>query len=585
MLTRHNPFIKVPTFLCLCGLAFWIPPRLNADSVSTTGVQFLKIPAGVRGAGMGGMFTAVADDVSTTYWNTAGLAQLDKIELNLLHVSYFAGTNYEFAGFALPLRPGSTLGLSTSFDFIPSFNSTNNPSAIPGSANDLALVLGYGQEFGENFSLGIGGKYISSNLVNFSATGIGFDAGLLFYTSQRDWTLGLSVQNVGQVSNFGQYSSQEKLPTVYRGGLAYRFQPQKPTHFLLGVDVEKPIDGDLILHTGGEAWLGLQNISVGFRAGYAFNPLNQDLGSTAGASLGAGVRYGGFELNYALVPFGILGDTQRFSFTYRFGTEEAAAPQPKPGEKLSAMNIKPQIADYQTGTIKEATIDLKPQARTDIKNWSLDITDTKGNVLRSYVGKGVPPKQIAWDGKDNNGNVVTGAVFSNVNFRTVDAGGQQVVASEPIFQVAQASSREAPLTASLTAQPREFVPPSLPENVQPLGMSGVVKTPSVAFGEKSFRINAGYLNYLNQVAKLIRKYPNAKVYIEGHAYDEGTEREALALSQNRADSVLRYLVETGKVSPDNLYSRGHGTSAPVDLGDTEEARAKNRRVDIVVLTK
>jgi len=167
----------------------------------------------------------------------------------------------------------------------------------------------------------------------------------------------------------------------------------------------------------------------------------------------------------------------------------------------------------------------------------------------------------------------------------VDAGGQQVVASEPIFQVAQASSREAPLTASLTAQPREFVPPSLPENVQPLGMSGVVKTPSVAFGEKSFRINAGYLNYLNQVAKLIRKYPNAKVYIEGHAYDEGTEREALALSQNRADSVLRYLVETGKVSPDNLYSRGHGTSAPVDLGDTEEARAKNRRVDIVVLTK
>jgi len=120
---------------------------------------------------MGGMFAAVADDVSTTYWNTAGLAQLDNIEINLLHVSYFGSTNYEFGGFALPLQPGSTLGLSGSFDFIPSFNSTNNPLAPLGSANDIAVALGYGQKFGDNFALGVGGKYISSNLVGSGASG------------------------------------------------------------------------------------------------------------------------------------------------------------------------------------------------------------------------------------------------------------------------------------------------------------------------------------------------------------------------------------------------------------------------------
>jgi len=49
--------------------------------------------------------------------------------------------------------------------------------------------------------------------------------------------------------------------------------------------------------------------------------------------------------------------------------------------------------------------------------------------------------------------------------------------------------------------------------------------------------------------------------------------------------VLRYLVEKGKVSPDNLYSRGHGSSSPIDTSDTEEARNKNRRVDIVILSK
>ena len=565
-------------------LAF--PPLVFSDSVSTTGVQFLKIPAGVRGAGMGGMFTGVADDISTTYWNTAGLSQLKNIELNLLHVSYFAGTNYEFGGFGLPIGQGGALGLSASLDFVPSFNSTNNPAATPGSANDLALAVGYGQTFGENFSLGIGGKYISSSLVNYSASGAAGDAGLLLYTKQKDLTLGLSVQNVGQVSNFSQFSSQEKLPTVYRGGLVYRFQPEQPTHFLVGIDAEKPIDGDVVFHAGGEVWVGSPDFAAAFRAGYNFNPLNQDLGSTVGASIGAGVKFTGFELNYALVPFGLLGDTQRFSLTYRFGMEGKGNEAQAPIEKTVAVDIKPQISDYKTGTLKQATFDLKPQARTDIKNWTLEITDPKGNILRTYTGKGVPPKQIAWDGRDNTGNVVTGGIFANYNFRTVDTRGQQVIASEPIFKVAQASAREGQASALASLSPMEApAAPELPENVQPLGMSGVIKIPSVSFSEKSSRVNPDLYNYLHQVARIIRKYPNARVYIEGHAFDEGSEREVLALSQNRADSVLRYLVEKEKVSPDNLYSRGHAASAPLDSGDTEIARFHNRRVDIVILTK
>ncbi|HJT25395.1 MAG TPA: PorV/PorQ family protein, partial [bacterium] len=416
---------------------------------------------------MGGMFTAVADDVSTMYWNTAGLAQLNNIELNLLHVVYFADTNYEFLGAALPLQPGSTLGLSAAFDYVPSFNSTNNPSAIPGSANDLAVALGFGQTFGDNFALGIGGKFISSNLVTYSAVGEAMDAGLLLYTQNKDLTLGLSVQNVGQISNFSDYSSQEKLPLVYRAGLTYRFQQPGPFHFLVGVDLEKPIDNDAVVQTGTEFWWGDKSFAVAVRGGYSFNPLNQDLGSDVGASVGAGLRVSDFELNYALVPFGVLGDIQRFSLTYRPGFE-GSAEQPQK-QKVSAVDIKPQIADYQTGTLKQATFDIKPQARTDIKNWTLEITDPKGNVIRSYSGKGVPPRQIAWDGKDSNGNVVAGGIFANYNLRTVDVRGQQVVASDPIFKVGKVSAKEAPLLASVSMEPGVFSAPSIPESIQPVG--------------------------------------------------------------------------------------------------------------------
>lgn len=571
-------------FSFLAGLlVLGAPFHCFSDTVGTTGVQFLEVPTGVRGAGMGNTFAAIADDVTTTYWNTAGLANLDKLEFNALYVSYLASINYGFGGVAIPIQPGSTIGLSAAFDFVPTFNSTNNPLATPGSANDLALSLGFGQSLGDNLDIGIGGKFISSNLVTYSATGEAVDAGVLIHTKQKDLTLGLSVQNVGQISNFTNYSAQEKLPLIYRAGIAYRFQPKEPTHFVIGVDVEKPIDSDPIYHAGGELWVGDKTIAAAFRAGYSLNALNQDLGGTTGASLGAGVKITSFELNYALVPFGVLGDTQRFSVTWRLEPGEEGGSAQAQKIKMNAIAIKPQISDLQTGTLRQATFDVKPQARTDIKNWSLDITDRKGNLLRTISGKGVPPKQISWDGRDANGNVVNGGLYANYNFRTIDARGQEVSASNAILKVAEVSEREAPMVASVSANARIFSVPSLQAEVRPT--SGVIKPPSITFDGDKDRLSPAFYNYLDKVAKLIRKHPTSRIYLEGHAYQEGTEQKEQSLSQNRADSVLRYLVEKGKVSPDNLYSRGHGSTSPIDTSDTEEARSKNRRVDIVILAK
>ena len=529
---------------------------------------------------MGGMFTAVADDVSTTYWNSAGLAQLNNIEINLLHVNYFSSLDYEFAGVALPIQPGSVFGLNAVIDFVPSFNSTSNPEAIPGNANDFAIDLGYGQSFGENLSLGIGAKFISSTLLTYSATGEAMDAGLLLYTKDRDWTFGLSVQNLGQFSHFASYASQGNLPLDYRAGLAYRFKPRQPTHFLLGVDLEKPSDSDFIVHTGGELWYGGKSFAVAVRGGYSFDPLNQDLGGEAGASAGVGVRYAGLELNYALVPFGLLGDTQRFSITYRFENDEKPhTPKVAPAE--AAVESQIEAGNKQEGTVKQATFNIKPQLRTpDIQNWTFDITDPKGAVLKSYTGRGLPPRQIVWDGKDSFGNVVPGAISANYHFQSMNARGEQFTATDSIDSVNGVTLRQITLgtTAILAA-------PTLPKSARPSGISGEVQVPSVPFGEGSFQLNLGDLEYLNEVASLIRQYPNSRVYIEGHAYDEGNEKQVLALSQNRADAILRYLIEKGNVSPDNLYSRGHGAADPLDTSDKLEARGKNRRVDIVILTK
>ena len=223
----------------------------------------------------------------------------------------------------------------------------------------------------------------------------------------------------------------------------------------------------------------------------------------------------------------------------------------------------------------------------------MEITDPKGNVVKRFTGKGVPPKQITWDGKDDAGNIVTGGIFSSYNLKTVDRKGQQVIASEPIFKLSGAG--EARTTALQAIDPTLLAaagiqaagaprPSILPETVQPMGPSGVIKAPSLLFKARSSRLGS-FDAYLDQIVKIIKKYPNSRVYIEGHAYAEGTETANIQLSQERADAVLRYLVEKGKISPTNLYSRGHGSSAPLDTRHIEEARRQNRRVDIVILTK
>ncbi len=562
---------------------FVCPSLCQADSISTSGVQFLQIPTGVRGAGMGGAFTAVADDATASYWNSAGLSQLEHFQINLQHIAYLAGTNYEFIAGALPLKPGSTLGLSASYDYVSPFNSTNNPSAVPGSASDLAVDLGYGQTFSPNVSLGMGAKFINSNLLTYSATGEALDGGILLSTDQRDFSLGLSVQNIGQLSSFSQYSAQEYLPMTYRVGLAYRFQPRNTPQLTLAFDWLKSIDSDPVYAGGGEFCFEMDRVSFALRGGYSFDDSNQDLEGLSGASLGAGVKFQGWELDYALIPFGTLGNTQRFSITFELIPEDKKQPLPSP----VSVHVQPSVADTKTGSIQQATIELKPSARTEINNWTLEITDPKGNILRTYAGKGVPPREIAWDGKDSTENVVAGGIFARYNLRTVDTKGQEVTARGALFEVSplQVNERERPNSATeILTHVKPGIPP-LPSTVQPLGLSGVLKIPSIPFEEGRSVLQRSFEPYLDQVAQLIRKYPHARVYIEGHSDGEGNEEESLRLSQYRADAVMRFLVEGPKISPANLYARGRGSAGAIGVSGTELAHQRNRRVEIIILTK
>lgn len=87
---------------------------------------------------------------------------------------------------------------------------------------------------------------------------------------------------------------------------------------------------------------------------------------------------------------------------------------------------------------------------------------------------------------------------------------------------------------------------------------------------------------LEQVAKVLRENPTLKVRVEGHTDSTGKPDFNRTLSERRAEAVRKFLVAAG-VEEERLISEGYGPDRPVDTNATEQGRAKNRRVDFVIL--
>lgn len=87
---------------------------------------------------------------------------------------------------------------------------------------------------------------------------------------------------------------------------------------------------------------------------------------------------------------------------------------------------------------------------------------------------------------------------------------------------------------------------------------------------------------LENLAKILNKYPDTNVLIEGHTDITGTADHNLVLSKDRARSVAGYLAVQNVGTP-RFTTMGYGASQPVATNDSSEGRQANRRVDIAVM--
>lgn len=96
----------------------------------------------------------------------------------------------------------------------------------------------------------------------------------------------------------------------------------------------------------------------------------------------------------------------------------------------------------------------------------------------------------------------------------------------------------------------------------------------------SDRLDANQLQQINAQARYLLEHTNARIRLEGNTDNLGSREYNIALGYRRAQAVARVLAQQG-VSQNRMATVSYGKEKPAALGDSEEARAKNRRVNLV----
>lgn len=291
----------------------------SSGAAGTTSAAFLKLPDGARAEAMGGAAAAGVEGSEAMFWNPAGLARLgpEAPQDVSLDYSQLLGTTYSGgAAYARPLGALGAIGASLAYFS----QSAQTAYSATGDAtgnftpNDFALAAGYAHRVGI-VNLGGALKLIRSSLADVSGTtaALDFGAQALHVGDVGDGPLdaGLAFQNLGPAMKLGGAASP--LPFSIAGGILWHAS----SFANLALDLHFPVDDDPYVSFGLEGVYAQPKWKGFLRMGYDQSH-SRDVDGLSGLTAGAGLDLQKFRMDYAWVPFGDLGTTNRISLAFRF---------------------------------------------------------------------------------------------------------------------------------------------------------------------------------------------------------------------------------------------------------------------------
>ncbi|MBK8502333.1 MAG: OmpA family protein [Saprospiraceae bacterium] len=117
--------------------------------------------------------------------------------------------------------------------------------------------------------------------------------------------------------------------------------------------------------------------------------------------------------------------------------------------------------------------------------------------------------------------------------------------------------------------------------VDPIRVNTRISMDPIFFMRGNDRILSGSYSELDRLAQILEQHSNIQVNINGHTDNIGDSWALYQLSENRAIAVKRYMVQSG-IPSFRIKTKGYGPSKPITDNSSEDQRAKNRRVEVVI---
>ncbi len=324
------------SFLIVAVLLLFSPDLFSGITLTKYAGSFLEKGVGARPFAMGGAFTALSEDVTSIYWNPAGLVNIKKLEFHGMHAERFSGiVNWDFGGIAVRVNEHTSLGIGyfrLGIDGIP-LTKLTDPSQELGEIiiddngreirnipyaykyvndSESAFFFSFARKKNEKVYYGGNIKFLYKTVGDYDAWGLGFDIGVVCKPLDS-LRLGLLISDGTSTVLAWNTGRRELILPHLRIGSAYSFK-YSFLQFIPVFDVRMNFENressqikinlvGINVHTG---------LEIRFKKLLAFR-----LGSDRGLfTAGSGITLSNFRIDYGFSRHTELGNTHRISLTY-----------------------------------------------------------------------------------------------------------------------------------------------------------------------------------------------------------------------------------------------------------------------------
>ena len=323
-------------FLLLCitqVIDAQILPTFGDSRTGGSGMQFLKISPDAKALSMGGTGVSTSNDLSSIYWNPAGITSMDtaRVHFFLSNTKYIGDVtgNYLAVGF----KPGKLSFLAFNVfsmnygtmkettEFEP--NGTGRTFVV----SNYSIGLTYAKILTNNFSFGLSGKFANEGFGGVNINNVLFDLGLKYNVGVKNTRFGISFSNFGfNVAPTGTVSivkfngdqnistyTNITVPAIFRLGIAFDPISEGDHQLTVAGQLNHPTDNNETYALGAEyRYLGIASL----RTGYEFKSDAQYAFPSVGFGLKMVRRFGGISVDYGFLAKNTLGNIHRLTLAF-----------------------------------------------------------------------------------------------------------------------------------------------------------------------------------------------------------------------------------------------------------------------------